>query len=122
MISRQNAEQYAWGQGCRGWHLVKTPSLSVIQEEMPPLTSETRHVHDISRQFFFLLAGGLTIEIEGTRHSLCPQEGIEVLPGEAHQVSNDAGSIAEFIVVSLPPSHGDRRPAEALAPGPSESP
>jgi hypothetical protein len=53
LVSRGNGEQYAWGDGCDGWHLVKTPGMSVIQERMPPGRSETRHLHQHAHQFFF---------------------------------------------------------------------
>ncbi|PKF76460.1 cupin domain-containing protein, partial [Vibrio sp. vnigr-6D03] len=34
VISRENAEHYVWGERCDGWHLVKSTSLSVIQEKV----------------------------------------------------------------------------------------
>ena len=40
-----------------------------------------------------------------------PREGLEVAPGAAHQVRNVGPADAEFVVVSQPPSHGDRTPA-----------
>ena len=68
IISQKSAEHYKWGgpQGtdCDGWHLVKTPELSIIQEIMPPRTSETRHSHARARQFFFVLDGEVTLEVE----------------------------------------------------------
>ena len=33
--SLANAEHYVWGDGCDGWHLLKHPDLSVIQERVP---------------------------------------------------------------------------------------
>ena len=35
-ISKKNSEHYAWGGVCDGWHLLKSPVLSVIQERVPP--------------------------------------------------------------------------------------
>ena len=55
-ISRETAELYTWGNGCDGWHLVKDPSLSVIEERMPPGTSEVRHYHQRAQQSLFCLA------------------------------------------------------------------
>jgi len=34
VISTDNAEHYIWGDGCDGWHLVKTSTLSVIKERI----------------------------------------------------------------------------------------
>jgi mannose-6-phosphate isomerase-like protein (cupin superfamily) len=106
-----NAEHYSWGDACDGWHLVKTPELSVIQERMPPGTSEARHRHARSRQFFYVLRGEATFEREGEVVTLRAGEGLEVAPGAAHQLRNLSSATLEFVVVSQPPSHGDRSPA-----------
>lgn len=108
MISRENAENYAWGDRCDGWHLLKSGELSVIQERMPPGAFETRHFHASSRQFFYVLSGSAVIEVGGKREILNAREGIEIPPGVAHQIFNESGEDVEFLVVSQPPSHGDR--------------
>lgn len=107
-ISTATAEHYVWGEAAEGWHLVRAPGLSVIQERMPPGTAEQRHRHVVARQFFFVLAGRLFIEVEGMLHSLEAREGLEVAPGMAHEVRNVSAEPVDFLVVSQPPSHGDR--------------
>ena len=107
-ISRQSAEHYVWGGTGDGWHLVRASALSVIEERMPPGAREVRHCHAHSRQFFYVLSGTLTIEVEGARHRLDPRTGLELSPGVAHQAINDGSTDVEFLVVSTPPSHGDR--------------
>lgn len=110
-VSVQNAEHYAWGEAtnpCDGWHLVRTPELSVISERMPPGTSEIRHYHERARQFFFVLEGELTIERGGAQFLLRVGDGLEVAPGTPHQVFNCGAAFARFLVISQPPSHGDR--------------
>ncbi len=106
--SRDRAPHYTWGAGCDGWHLVQSESLSVIEERMPPGTSEVGHRHRRARQFFYVLEGTLHIEVDGSQHPLRPGEGLEIAPGAAHQVRNDGRDAARFLVVSQPPSHGDR--------------
>jgi mannose-6-phosphate isomerase-like protein (cupin superfamily) len=108
MISKDNAEHYFWGQGCDGWHLVKSVELNVIHERMSAGTSEVRHLHTRARQFFFVLSGAATLEIDGKREILGRHEGAEVPPGVPHQMLNESEREVEFIVVSQPPSHGDR--------------
>ena len=76
---------------------------------------EARHRHASARQFFYVLAGVLTMEVDGTRHRLAPRTGIEIAPGVAHQAINDGDTDAEFVVVSAPPSHGDRIAADEHA-------
>jgi len=108
VISKANAEHYLWGQQCDGWHLVKSEALSVIHERMPPGTSEVRHYHEHSRQFFFVLEGTAELEVAGQSQRLNAQEGIEIPPGVPHQIKNTSDQDVEFLVVSQPPSHGDR--------------
>ena len=107
-ISTANADSYKWGDQCDGWHLVRTPQLSIIEESMPPGTSEHRHHHRYARQFFYVLEGELAIEIEGAQISLVAGEGLEILPEQNHQVINRSDATVRFLVTSNPPSHGDR--------------
>lgn len=110
-VSTQTAGHYTWGDGCDGWHLVRHESLSVIEERMPPGAREQRHRHAKARQFFYVLDGQLTMEVEGGFHLLRAGDGIEIAPGQRHQAINDSGADARFLVISSPPSHGDRIPS-----------
>ena len=110
-ISIASAEHYAWGDGCDGWHLVRAPGLSVIEERMPPGTTEARHRHAAARQLFYVLEGELVMEVEGVVHTLGARTALEIAPGVAHQARNDSSADVRFLVVSQPPSHGDRTPA-----------
>lgn len=107
-ISKQTAEHYLWGDNCDGWHLVKNSELSVIHERMPVKTTEVIHYHNKARQFFFILMGVATIQIDGEIITLHPQEGIEVPPLMEHQLRNDSDQDVEFLVISQPNSRGDR--------------
>ncbi len=107
-VSYISAEHYKWGDGCEGWRLVSTDGLSVIEERMPKGTAETRHSHAEARQFFYVLAGRLTLEVEGETHHLGPYQGLEIPPGAAHQVFNHAPEDVRFLVTSQPPSQDDR--------------
>lgn len=115
-ISIANAAHYTWGDECDGWHLVRTSGLSVIEERMPPGTSEARHWHARAHQFFYVTAGTLTMEVEGDSHRIPTHAGIELRPGVAHTASNEGDEEVRFLVVSAPPSHGDRHLAEDHAP------
>jgi len=108
-ISRAIADHYAWGDGCDGWHLVRSSALSVIEERMPAGAAETRHMHQHARQFFYVLEGCLTIEHDGSLATLQTGEGLEVSPGVVHEVRNRSAEVVRFLVVSQPPSHGDRQ-------------
>jgi mannose-6-phosphate isomerase-like protein (cupin superfamily) len=107
-IDRETAPHYVWGSGCDGWRLIQTPTLSVIEERMPPGTSEMRHYHRQAHQFFYVLRGSLSVESGGVDTVLRAGQGTAVQAGEPHQVRNRSASDVEFLVVSQPPSHGDR--------------
>jgi mannose-6-phosphate isomerase-like protein (cupin superfamily) len=109
----ENAEHYIWGEICEGWHLVKREEISIIQERVPPGAAEVKHLHHRARQFFFILAGQATIEIGNTVFLLRQHEGLEVAPLVPHQFRNEADTDVIFLVISVPPSHGDR---ETVAP------
>lgn len=108
LISNESAEHYVWGNQCDGWHLVRTPSLSVISERMPPGTFEVAHRHNKAQQFFFVLSGELTLESGGVRLTIRAREGVHVPPRAVHQALNVSEAPVEFLVISEPPSHGDR--------------
>ncbi|TVY11814.1 cupin domain-containing protein [Paenibacillus cremeus] len=107
-ISKATAEHYLWGAQCDGWYLVKQPGLSVIHERMPPGTEEVRHYHKQARQFFFVLSGTAELEVDGQTHHLLPHEGCEVPPEVPHQMKNTSEAEVEFLVISDPPTRGDR--------------
>lgn len=111
-ISADSAAHYQWAAGCEGWHLVRAASLSVIAERMAAGTREDRHWHARARQFFYVLDGTLEIEVEGATHQLPQGAGIEIPPGLAHQVRNVGDEVLNFLVISAPPHHGDRKEPE----------
>lgn len=108
VISTKNSEHYIWGEKCDGWHLAKTANLSVIQERVPSGCAEVRHYHHVAEQFFYVLAGIATLEVAGELHHLYPNQGIHIQPKTPHQLSNQQDEDLIFIVISTPPSHGDR--------------
>lgn len=108
VIDRENAEHYHWKTVCDGWHLVKTDELSVIAEKMPPDTFEDMHFHRKAKQFFYILTGEAEMRLKDTVVKLKAGTGIEIEPMEVHQMANMSGRPVEFIVVSMPKSHGDK--------------
>jgi mannose-6-phosphate isomerase-like protein (cupin superfamily) len=107
-VNRENAEHYRWGVDCDGWHLVKHAQLSVIEEFMPPGAAEVRHHHERSQQFFYILTGEVLMEIDGENLLIPAGSGVRILPGTIHQIRNPSCSPVRFLVISQPPSRGDR--------------
>jgi mannose-6-phosphate isomerase-like protein (cupin superfamily) len=104
----QNSRHYNWGNDCDGWVLLPRADMTAIQERMPPGTSEVRHHHERSRQFFYVLSGELTMEIDGETHSLMAGDSIEIPPLAKHKAQNRSKTDVDFLVVSSPTTHGDR--------------
>lgn len=111
IASTKTGKHYVWGSNCDGWHLAASPTLSVIQERVPSGSSEVRHLHNKAEQFFYVLNGIATLEVAGTPHVLRSNEGFHVPAGVPHTLSNEHELVLEFLVVSTPPSHGDRENA-----------
>ncbi|MBU1239297.1 MAG: cupin domain-containing protein [Proteobacteria bacterium] len=111
VASIENGKHYVWGGNCDGWHLVASSNLSVIQERVPSGASEVRHLHNKAEQFFYVLRGIATLEVAGTNYVLRPNEGFHISAGVPHTLSNEHEKMLEFLVVSTPPSHGDRENA-----------
>jgi mannose-6-phosphate isomerase-like protein (cupin superfamily) len=107
------ARHFTWGGASEGWHLLEGQDLSVIQERVPPGDRETRHYHVHSRQFFYVLSGQATIEIDGAPVRLGAGQGVNVPPGTPHQFMNVSGADVHFLVISSPRAHGDRVDAPA---------
>ncbi|MCJ8311829.1 MAG: cupin domain-containing protein [Saccharospirillaceae bacterium] len=108
IIETKNAEHYKWGKNCDGWFLVNNDNLTIIQERVLSGCSETSHYHQHSHQFFYILSGIATIEVDGKIHTLKTQQGIEVKAGQVHQLANNQATDLVFTVTSTPPSHGDK--------------
>jgi mannose-6-phosphate isomerase-like protein (cupin superfamily) len=107
-VSAANAEDYTWGEVCDGWHLVRAENLSVLEERMPPGAQEQRHWHARSRQFFYVLEGELTMQFDDDAVAVPARHGLEIAPEIPHQAKNLSNADVRFLVISQPPSHGDR--------------
>ncbi|CAM4130139.1 cupin domain-containing protein [Pseudoalteromonas byunsanensis] len=108
VVSTDNSEHYQWGEVCDGWHLAATSGLSVIQERVPAGAQEVRHFHHFSEQFFYILQGQAQLEVAGKVLSLTAGQGVHVSANTPHQLKNVSSEILNILVISTPPSHGDR--------------
>ena len=106
--SKDTAEHYTWGDQCDGWFLLKSDDLHVIQERMPAGTSEVAHFHRRSRQLFYVLRGELTMRFESASTKIAAGQSLEIEPLLVHEAANESADDVEFLLVSCPPSRGDR--------------
>jgi mannose-6-phosphate isomerase-like protein (cupin superfamily) len=118
ITSIDNAEHYNWGGQCDSWHLLKSDSLSVIQERMPSLTSEQLHFHEYAQQVFYILSGTATFEMEGVLKTVEANQSVHIPKNTIHRILNNSDADLHFLVISEPRSHGDRvLPASNLPKG-----
>lgn len=101
-------KHYKWGADCDGWNLVDEKNLSVKQERMPAGTSEQKHYHKTAQQFFFILKGTATFEINQTFSKAHAGEGIHIKAGAEHCIVNNEAEDLEFILCSQPATAADR--------------
>ena len=107
-VSRVNAEHYRWGHECDAWHLVKDPEMTVIEELIPPGAAEVRHYHKKAQQFFYILSGEAMMQVEDGPVLVPAGSGIRIMPGVWHQIRNPSSGPLRLLVISHPPSHGDK--------------
>lgn len=109
IVSKRNfSHHYTWGNGCEGWVLMDTDGLSVKQERMPAQTSETLHYHEKAQQFFFILKGNATFEVENESYTVYAGQGFYIEPGKKHRIINNTAEDIEFILSSQPSTNKDR--------------
>jgi mannose-6-phosphate isomerase-like protein (cupin superfamily) len=108
IVDIDKSDHYTWGENCDGWHFVKTENLSIIRETMPKGTQEKKHFHERALQFFYILSGEASFEIEGQIYVVLENQGITIKPKEKHKIMNNTDFDLKFLVISNPPSHGDR--------------
>ena len=108
--NRSNASHYQWGDACDGWRLLDGDDLSVIEERMPPGSSEVMHLHDLANQVFYVLEGELILLVGNRVERLSAGDSLNVLPGLLHQARNESDTVeVRFLVISTPTTKGDRR-------------
>lgn len=100
--------KYVWGNNCTGWNFIDTDQLSVKQELMPAGTAEALHYHQQANQFFFILKGSATFEIDQHITILSEHQGIEIKAGQQHRIINQGNADLEFILYSQPSTKNDR--------------
>lgn len=104
----ETAEKFTWGKAGTAWFLAKNADVSIIEKSITPGTKEIRHLHQKSLQYFHILSGEATMEVNGEEYKLTANEGIEIRANLGHQMRNDGDTTLTFIMVSVPNSIEDR--------------
>jgi mannose-6-phosphate isomerase-like protein (cupin superfamily) len=108
-VSQYNPlSHYVWGNGCAGWNLVDSESLNIKVEKMPSGTSEVKHYHQKAQQFFYILSGTATFEVNEEMLQVKSGEGLHIPAGKKHRISNDSEEDLEFLLCAQPSTANDR--------------
>ena len=79
---------------------------SLAEATVPVGQPTQRHHHKLSEEFFFILEGAGTIEIDGELQPVSPGDAILIPPGAWHQIT--ASETLRFLCCCAPPySHED---------------
>jgi mannose-6-phosphate isomerase-like protein (cupin superfamily) len=87
--------------------LLARRQLHIMQERMPPGTSEQRHRHAGTVQCYYILHGTAAVEVAGTDVVVGPG-GDRAAAGAQHQIRNDGSEPVEFLVISSQLPRHDR--------------
>ena len=109
ILGKDTAFHYTWGGDCDAWALLESKGLRIVQERMPPNRSEVMHRHERAQQLFFVLAGTLTMVLDGEDAvRIGARRALNVPSGTRHQARNDGEAAVEFLVVAQPSTERDR--------------
>lgn len=112
--SKDTIKPYIWGNNCKGWKLLSQPTLSIIEEIMPPNTQEVVHYHQAAQQYFYILEGTATFMVNEAVETVHAKEGIYIPNNTIHQIQNRTTTTIRFLVISNSTTKDDR--VEAATP------
>ena len=79
---------------------------SLAEAAVPAGAATQRHCHRLSEEFYFIMEGRGTMEIDGEQRDVAPGDAILIPPGAWHMIS--ARETLRFLCCCAPPySHDD---------------
>lgn len=106
--NRRKGEHYRWGDGCEGWHLHRSPQVSVTEEILPPEKGDVMHYHEYARQVFYVLSGRMRMDLADQVVRLRAGDCLVVPPFVQHRICNYGRSPLRILLVSTPSQAADR--------------
>jgi mannose-6-phosphate isomerase-like protein (cupin superfamily) len=81
---------------------------SLAEATLPAGVATQRHYHRLSEEFYFILEGRATMEIDGEAQPVGPGDAILIPPGAWHQITASADAPVRLLCCCAPPySHDD---------------
>lgn len=88
--------------------LVNRGVLHVMEQEIAAGTRGRRHLHPHTMQICYILAGNAVVEVGSISVTASAGQAIEIAPGDAHQIRNEADATVHLLIISSSPPHNDR--------------
>ncbi len=107
-VTKNSAEQYHWGTKGTGWLFHGSKEITIVEEKIAPGIKEIRHYHEQASQYFYIISGTGTFEINEESIMIGKGEFIEVSPGMVHQLKNESTEDLDFLIISTPNTFNDR--------------
>lgn len=81
---------------------------SLAEATLPPGGQTERHYHLVSEEFYYILSGTGTMELEGKTKLVGPGDAILIPKGDWHQITADGETELKLLCCCSPPySHED---------------
>lgn len=80
---------------------------SLAEATLPAGTSTQRHYHRASEEFYFILEGIGTMEVDGDSKDVAPGDAILIPPGSRHQISATTATLRFLCCCAPPYAHED---------------
>ncbi len=81
---------------------------SLAEARVPASGATQRHYHRLAEEFYFILEGTGTMEIDGESRKVGPGDAVMIPPGAWHQITADRDADLRFLCCCAPPySHDD---------------
>ena len=81
---------------------------SLAEACVPAGKATQRHYHKESEEFYLMLEGSATMEVDGAKRVVSPGEAVLIPPGAWHQITASEGEGLRFLCCCAPPySHSD---------------
>ena len=87
---------------CDAMVVVDEPQLRVQLEQLPAGAMELLRFYARADQFFYVLSGEATVELEGRQEHLSKGQGLLMQPGTAYRICNNGDATLRYIVTSQP--------------------
>lgn len=81
---------------------------SLAEATLTPGSSTDRHHHRLAEEFYFILDGCGTMEIDGESAAIGPGDAVLIPPGARHQITAAPDAALRFLCCCAPPyDHAD---------------